>query len=102
MSSLARADIYKYVDHDGVIHFSNVSRKGQLVERHSESRPTPAPARPAAPNAGSEAARNPTNYDAYIREAARLYQIPKPSSAPSSASRATSTLALSPAPTPRA
>jgi len=77
VSSLARADIYKYVDHDGVIHFSNVSRKGQLVERHSESRPTPAPARPAAPNAGSEAARNPTNYDAYIREAARLYQIPE-------------------------
>ena len=77
MSSLARADIYKFVDRDGVIHFSNISRKGQLVERHSETRPTPAPARPVVPNAGSEAARNPTNYDAYIREAARLYQIPE-------------------------
>jgi soluble lytic murein transglycosylase-like protein len=77
VSSLARADIYKYVDRDGVIHFSNVSKKGQLVERHSETRPTPAPARPATPSASSEAARNPTNYDAYIREAARLYQIPE-------------------------
>jgi soluble lytic murein transglycosylase-like protein len=75
VSSLAHADIYKYVDRDGVIHFSNVAKKGQLVERHSERRP--APARPAAPNARAEAERNPTNYDAYIREAARLYQIPE-------------------------
>lgn len=75
MSALAHADIYKYVDRDGVIHFSNVNRKGQLVERHSETRPTPA--RPAAPSASSEAERNPTNYDPYIREAARLYQIPE-------------------------
>jgi soluble lytic murein transglycosylase-like protein len=74
MSSLARADIYKFVDRDGVIHFSNVSKKGQLVARHSETRPAP---RAAAPSASSEAARNPTNYDAYILEAARLYQIPE-------------------------
>lgn len=77
VSTLAHADIYKYVDKDGVIHFSNVSRKGQLVERHSETRPAPTPARPVAPNASSEAERNPTNYDPYIREAARLYQIPE-------------------------
>ncbi len=75
VSALAHADIYKYVDRDGVIHFSNVSRKGQLVERHSETRATPA--RPAAPGASSAAERNPTNYDPYIREAARLYQIPE-------------------------
>ena len=77
VSSLAHADIYKFVDRDGVIHFSNVSKKGQLVERHTEARRTPAIARPVAPNAASEAQRNPTNYDPYIREAARLYQIPE-------------------------
>jgi soluble lytic murein transglycosylase-like protein len=69
-SSLAHADIYRYVDRDGVIHFSNVTKRGQLVERHAETRAAATPRRP-------EAERNPTSYDAYIREAARLYQIPE-------------------------
>lgn len=68
-SSFAHADIYRYVDKDGVIHFSNRTKRGQLVERHAETRA----AGPRAP----EPERNPTSYDPYIREAARLYQIPE-------------------------
>jgi soluble lytic murein transglycosylase-like protein len=68
-SSFAHADIYRYVDKDGVIHFSNLTKRGQLVERHSETRA----GGPRTP----EPERNPTSYDPYIREAARLYQIPE-------------------------
>src|SRR4051812_44139976 len=44
----AYADIYRYEDKDGVIHFSNVSRKGKLVDRHDRAVPDPkaAAARP--------------------------------------------------------
>jgi soluble lytic murein transglycosylase-like protein len=67
----ARADIYKYVDKDGVIHFSNVSKKGKMVAR----------AKPRAPGASAPSRapskKTPDEYDAYIREAASLYQIPE-------------------------
>jgi soluble lytic murein transglycosylase-like protein len=66
----AHADIYKYVDKDGVIHFSNVSKKGKLVAR----------AKPATKGASAlrrDPAKTPDEYDAYIREAASLYQIPE-------------------------
>jgi soluble lytic murein transglycosylase-like protein len=71
-STLAHADIYRYTDSAGVIHFSNVSKKGQLVLRHSEPPPK-------ATNSVRDAANEPTPalYDGYIREAARLYQIPE-------------------------
>jgi len=68
-SSFAYADIYRYVDKDGVIHFSNLTKRGQLVERHAEVR--------AGGRRVPEPERNPTSYDPYIREAARLYQIPE-------------------------
>jgi len=69
-SSLAHADIYRYTDADGVIHFSNVTKRGQLVQRHAQARGARS-VRAAAPE------RSPAHYDPYIREAARLYQIPE-------------------------
>ncbi|MEO8177766.1 MAG: lytic transglycosylase domain-containing protein [Deltaproteobacteria bacterium] len=73
-SSFAHADIYRYVDKDGVIHFSNLTKRGQLVARHAETR---AGGRPAPGPRAPQPERNPTSYDPYIREAARLYQIPE-------------------------
>jgi soluble lytic murein transglycosylase-like protein len=69
----ARADIYKYVDAEGVIHFSNVTKRGQLFTRHGQSagRRTPSSVRETPVD------RNPARYDAFIREAASLYQIPE-------------------------
>lgn len=73
VSSEARADIYRYVDKDGVIHFSNTSKRGKLVAPRSRSKSAGPKAR--ASLGGVE--RNPADYDAYIREAASLYQIPE-------------------------
>jgi soluble lytic murein transglycosylase-like protein len=66
----AHADIYKYVDKDGVIHFSNVSKKGKLVARAK-------PRTQGATTVGRVPSKSPDEYDAYIREAASLYQIPE-------------------------
>jgi soluble lytic murein transglycosylase-like protein len=68
-SSLAHADIYRYTDHEGVIHFSNVSKRGQVVSRQARSSVRGVRA--------SRPERSPAHYDPYIREAARLYQIPE-------------------------
>lgn len=71
-SSLAHADIYRYTDQDGVIHFSNVSKHGQLVDRHTDTAPR------GATNIRETTSQSaPALYDGYIREAARLYQIPE-------------------------
>jgi soluble lytic murein transglycosylase-like protein len=70
-STSARADIYRYEDKDGVIHFSNVTKRGKIVAKDTRPRVTP-----KAPTA-RKAAEEPTHYDAYIREAASLYQIPE-------------------------
>jgi soluble lytic murein transglycosylase-like protein len=64
----ARADIYRYEDKDGVIHFSNVNKRGKLVSRAKGQAKSTSPKRAATP---------PADYDAYIREAANLYQIPE-------------------------
>jgi soluble lytic murein transglycosylase-like protein len=79
-ASPARADIYRYEDKDGVIHFSNVNKRGKLYARDKGQRGAAA----GAPSAGSSIARSnsdpaktPEEYDAFIREAASLYQIPE-------------------------
>jgi soluble lytic murein transglycosylase-like protein len=66
----ARADIYRYEDKDGVIHFSNVSKRGKVVARSKAKARSPAPK-------GAGSAQPPADYDAFIREAANLYQIPE-------------------------
>jgi soluble lytic murein transglycosylase-like protein len=74
-SSDARADIYRYVDKDGVIHFSNVTRRGKVVAK-GKARPNLAAGAPSVASA-SGPAKTSDEYDAYIREAASLYQIPE-------------------------
>lgn len=63
----ARADIYRYVDPSGVVHFSNTRKKGKL---YAKAAPKPVPSRPVS-------AGQIRRYDAHIREAAALYQIPE-------------------------
>lgn len=72
----AHADIYRYVDKDGVIHFSNVTKRGKLVAKGGKARSKTAAGAPSAASA-SGPAKTPDEYDAYIREAASLYQIPE-------------------------
>ncbi len=67
----ARADIYKHVDKDGVISFSNLSKRGRLIAREPKKTAAERSAKRGAAN------RSPVDYDAYIREAANLYQIPE-------------------------
>ncbi len=68
--SNAHADIYKYVDKDGVIHFSNVNKKGKLVARDK-------PRAKSTSAVSRDRSKTPDEYDAHIREAASLYQIPE-------------------------
>lgn len=67
----ARADIYRFVDKDGVIHFSNVKKRGKVVARGQKRASRSEQVRAARVD------RDPALYDAYIREAASLYQIPE-------------------------
>jgi transglycosylase-like protein with SLT domain/uncharacterized protein DUF4124 len=85
-TALLLADIYTYTDKDGVIHFTNIvpsgrdGRRWQTLyktgpgksgaERGSCARCDKVPARDASPDRF-------TRYDAHIREAAELYQIPE-------------------------
>jgi hypothetical protein len=75
-STLARpahADIYRYIDKDGVIHFSNTKKKGKLVVRQSETRVEPN----YKVNPNTLPKDRFSRYDEHILEAARLYQIPE-------------------------
>jgi len=73
----AHADIYRYVDKDGVIHFSNVTKRGKLIAKGKRGKGAAAGASSASGGAGADRAKTPDEYDAYIREAASLYQIPE-------------------------
>jgi soluble lytic murein transglycosylase-like protein len=75
----ARADIYKHVDKDGVIHFSNQPSSraagGQLYMRTTDKKKNRAGLTPFAPSDVSP--ERFSRYDEHIRQAATLYQIPE-------------------------
>lgn len=82
----ARADIYTYTDADGVVHFTNIEPRGEHKKKWKKvyrtgpgkaaairgkcKRCDVVPARDRSPERYSR-------YDAYILEAAELYQIPE-------------------------
>lgn len=72
---LARAEIYEFVDASGVTHYTNVPSGGkrwkriEFQARTSRVYKTPANLRDRSPDRY-------IRYDAYLQEAARLYQLP--------------------------
>jgi soluble lytic murein transglycosylase-like protein len=81
-SAPAEADIYSYIDKDGVVHFTNIPRRSKKWKRVMKT----GPGKAAAPR-GSKVDRIPprdhssaryTRYDQHILEAAALYHIPVP------------------------
>ena len=78
----ARADIYSYIDAEGVVHFTNQPRPGKRWRRVMRT----GPGKAAAPR-GSNVDKIPpsdrsperySRYDHHISEAAALYHIPVP------------------------
>jgi soluble lytic murein transglycosylase-like protein len=75
--AVAAADIFQYVDSDGVVHFTNVPPRG--VRASVYIRGNAGAARPGVipvPPSDHDMARY-TRYDEWIRQAATLYQIPE-------------------------
>ena len=72
----AAADIYQYVDADGVVHFTSARPNAAGAKLYMKS--APAPRAGVVPYAPQD--RDPgrfTRYDEHIRQAAALYQIPE-------------------------
>lgn len=71
----SRAEIYEYVDAEGVSHFTNLPGRGKgykrvaFEARSARSFKTPSRLRDRSPERY-------TRYDSYLSEAARLYQLP--------------------------
>jgi soluble lytic murein transglycosylase-like protein len=73
----ARADIYQYTDAEGVVHFTNTRpANGQASRIYLKGEARHAWAGTPVPPSDHDPGRY-TRYDAYIREAAALYQIPE-------------------------
>ena len=71
--SVAQADIYKTVDKDGVVSFTNTPKaKGSQLVAKEIKRPSVTPIMPS-----DTSAERFTRYDLHIRQAATLYQIPE-------------------------
>lgn len=76
LSALAHADIFSYVDAQGVMHFSNRPDDARFKLYMKGSRPQRDPnVIPVAPSDRSP--ERFSRYDPFIREAATLYQIPE-------------------------
>jgi len=84
----ARADVWSYIDGDGVAHFTNVKPRGKHRRQWRRVMRTDAGSGKAAARRGScdrcdavpardRSAERFTRYDEYIREAAELYQLPE-------------------------
>lgn len=83
---VARADVYQYVDADGVIHFTNIAPSGAGAKKWKKIYKTgpgkAAASRGACPRCDVVPARDHSKerfsrYDEYIHEAAELYQLPE-------------------------
>lgn len=75
--SLAGADIYRFVDREGVEHYTNVQPRGagwrRVISEDTREMLTRMKRKPARPNDPTRVSR----YDAHIREASALYQLPE-------------------------
>jgi soluble lytic murein transglycosylase-like protein len=79
LAGSASADIYQYVDSEGVVHFTNArptDQKYKLYVKGSEGRSGVRPGVVPVPPSDRDIARF-TRYDEFIRQAASLYQIPE-------------------------
>jgi soluble lytic murein transglycosylase-like protein len=78
----ARADIYQWVDADGVVHFTNKTANEPKAKLYLKSATPAAPVIPGREGAPAwTPQRDPSRYtrfDEWIRQAAALYQIPEP------------------------
>ncbi|MBL9037878.1 MAG: lytic transglycosylase domain-containing protein [Archangium sp.] len=67
--------IFKYVEKDGTVVYTNVAPKGHQARRMSgDFRPAPAPTAPARVSGASSSAL--TSYESYIDDAAVRYRVP--------------------------
>ncbi len=77
-SALAGGNIYKYVEKDGTIVYTNVAPSGSKAAKarrvEGEFRPAPLPSAPARVSLSSK--QKATQYDDYIEGAAVRYRIP--------------------------
>ena len=77
----ARADIYRYIDKNGVEHYTNIQPGGRGWQRvlktpAAKRRPRAGGSRTASGDLAPDPERT-SRYDAYLREAAVLYVLPE-------------------------
>jgi len=81
-SARAAADIYSYIDRDGVVHFTNIPRRDKKWKRVMKTGPGKASAtRGRSVDRVPPSDRSPqryTRHDPHILEASALYHIPVP------------------------
>ncbi len=75
--SVARADIYSYIDKNGVVHFTNIRRPGRKWKRVMRTGPGKARVVHARRRRRRLSTERFSRYDAHIRHAAALYHIPE-------------------------
>ena len=81
LPSPGRADIYRYVDRDGVEHYTNIQPQARGWQRVLRTRKSSSSRRMRGASVGRNSTRGPDparlqRYTSYIQEAATLYQLP--------------------------